>query len=377
MAISGLRAQSEDKFLDDAYMTRSQVEQLNAKARAEAAARAEERYQARLAEEKALAEERQRILEAYKQRIRDREIDAYNGRISAEDSLADLQLQRDLARLDRRSRAASGDVTVYGPYSARLKRFHGDGQVVIVDADEVYIEEGSPYGDTHISINYHGRSGFYPWYDGYRTWGYHHPYYSWRYRSGYYPYGYYGTWYDPWVDPWFDYPWGGPYYTYYPRHYGGFYFGGVYGGIGFYYDQAIRYRDYYDHNDYRHGARSTYAPSGGYTRPVHSTAYGSFQSARRDMEAGGSGVFSDGYRGYSGHSTAGSSYRGRGRSTYTGAVRQDSYNSGTRGYTNSPRSSSYDSSSSSRSSSSFGESGSSSSSRSSGGGGSSSMRGRR
>lgn len=369
-------AQSGEDFVDDAYMTRSQIEKRNELAKA----KAEARYQARLKQEEAMMAERQRLLEVYKQRMRDREIDAYNGRLTPEDSLrlAETIVASDLSRGSKRDRAmSSGDskLQIYGPYSSRLARFHGDGTVIIY-ADDVYINEGNPYGDTHIHLN--GARGwhdsFYPWYDSYYPyyrhsyWGGYYPRGMWHHMSWRYPYyrnPYFPGYYDPWYDSWYG-GWG-----YYPPYYDGFYLG-FYGDYydaylrGLYYGEASRrhYNHYY-RNEYPGGARSSRSVSDSYYTPSR-TAYGAFQSARASMEAGGSGIYHGG--GYRGSSTSDSNYRGRGRSTYgTGS---GSYSSG-RSYTDSPRSSSYNSGggSTSRSydsgSSSRSSSGGSSSSRSS------------
>lgn len=378
-------AQSEDRYIDDAYLSRKEVEKRNAIARAEAQARAEARYQARLAEEQAQAAERQRILEAYKQRIRDKEIDAYNGRLSPEDSIElALKYQQEFAAAtarERQTRRSEGSVNIYGPYSARLARFHGDGSVIINTSDRVYIDEGiNPYGDTNIYIGYNGLWGnsFYPWYDSYypvyggSPWWYYSPY-SWRYSSWRSPYYRHYRHYDWWYDP------------FYPSYYGGYY-AGYYGSwydpytLGYYHGGAARHTKHYYYNDYRDAHRSS-SYGGSYARPSSTTAYGAYRSTRAAIESGSADV-QYGRPEYSryGSSSVGSDYRGRGRSGYTGYSEGGNYRgNSSSGYSNSPRTSSNisvertSSSSSSSYSGSSSSSGSSRSSSSSGGG----YRGRR
>lgn len=366
----GAFAQGDDPYLDDAYMSRRDVERRMAKQKAEEQARAEARYRARLEAEKAEAEATAKALAEYKQRMRDREIDAYNGRLTPQDSLELQQAYEEEYKRAMRKHQREPRVSVYGPYSQRLARFHGDGQVIISDPDYVYIDEGSPYGDTNVYISFNrgwgwGSSWYDPWYDRF---------YGHRYGWGYSRFGWWG-YYDPWYDPWYD-SW---YYPGYGRYYGRYY--GYYDAWD-YYASIANYR-YYNHNRYREASRSSGYRGDYYTRPSRTTAYGSWQSARAEIEAGRSGDFGGTYRSREGSSSSGSTYRGRGRSTYTGA--SSSYgSSSSRGYTNSPRSyeadrssgSSYNSTRSYDRSSSSSSSGSSSSSRSSGGGGGG-FRGRR
>lgn len=379
-------AQGVDPYLDDAYLSPKEIEQRQAKERAEAKARAEAQYKARLEQERLYESARKAELEAYKKRIRDRELDAYNGQLSPDDSLDALALQQGQlsdGRALERGRRDARTVEVYGPYSQRLARFHSDAAVVIHDPDQVYINEGSPYGDTQVYVNYYGGyngwgNSFYPWYDDF--------YYGYpRYSS------YYGYRYDPW---WPGYSYYDPWYYDRYRYYG--YYGGIYGGYdrwgyrhyGYYFGIDPWFYYYgtgYSRYNYReypstHRSTSLRGSSSYYRRPESRTAYGSFQSARADVEAGGTGYFGNRDRSVHGSSSTGTTYRGRARSTYSGSegtvTRQrresSSYDSG---YSRS--SSSYGGSSSSRSSSSSygGGSSSSGSSRSSGGGGS--LRGRR
>lgn len=382
-------AQGVDPYLDDAYLSPKEIEQRQAKERAEAKARAEAQYKARLEQERLYEATRKAELEAYKKRMRDRELDAYNGQLSPDDSLEAISSYREMlegerALTRRQDRKGSRAIEIYGPYSQRLARFHSDGAVIIHDPDQVYINEGAPYGDTQVYVNYYGGYGswgshFYPWYDDF--------YYGYpRYSS------YYGYRYDPWWPSYSYYdPWYYDRYRFHSYYGGGFYGGfdrwghryyGYYFGIDpwFYYYGGGYYRPRYREYPSTHRSTSLRDNSSYYRRSQRSTAYGSFQSARAEFEAGGSTSFGNRDRSVHGSSYRGTNYRGRARSTYSGSdgavTRQrresSSYDSG-----HSRSSSSYGGSSSSRSSSSSygGGSSSSGSSRSSGGGGS--LRGRR
>ncbi len=389
-------AQGVDPYLDDAYLSPKEIEQRQAKELAEAKARAQARYQARLEQERLYQAARQAELEAYKKRIRDRELDAYNGQLSAEDSLELLALEaKEQSQMKASARRGEGQdartIEIYGPYSQRLARFHSDAPVVIHNPDQVYINEGSPYGDTEVYINYYGgydRWGrsFYPWYDDYYYYGYP------RYGA------YYGYRYDPWwprysyYDPWYYDRYRYGYYGYYGGFYGGFGSWG-YGHYGYHWGVDPWYYYYgggYSRHRYReypstHRSTSIRGGSSSYRRSERTTAYGAFQSARSSVEAGDRGYYGNRDRSVHGSTSSGTSYRGTARSSYSGygsgSTRQQrteasSYDSNSRNSSRSS-SSSYGGSSSSRSSSSSygGGSSSSGSSRSSGGGGS--LRGRR
>lgn len=369
----------DDPYLDDAYLSKKELEVREAKAKVKASARAKALLEAQMAQEKAYEELRAKALAEYKQKIRDQEIDAYNGRLSGEDSLELAQVYDEeyakASRAYKKRQGEIGSVRIYGPYSSRLSRFYGDDTFVVHNPESVYITEGASLGDTNVYINYGMGWGnsYLPWYDSYYSLGY--PYYggyygyytSWRYPywGAYYGIGgywgnYYG-YYDPWYSPYRYSYWDG----YYP-YYGGGYWGGYYDG---YYSRSYR------NGIHRDGVRSSsyaghiYRPSsyGGYT-----SGYGAVESARARIHQGVDASTSGGSY-HSGWSNSGSAYRGRTGSTYsTGAGR--TYDRGS-SYTTSPRARSYEYSSPSSSYDSRG--GGSSSSRSSSSSSGRGFRGRR
>lgn len=268
-------AQKDDKYLDDAYYRRSDIQKIDQEARR----KAELRAAAARAEREAWEKEQAELLARYKRRKADREIDAYNGRLGENDTI--MLTEAELADLlaSQRSRQKGDEPRVYGPYSSRLSRFYGNGTTVIDGARRVYIDADPWYNDldyyrsgADIYVNigsyspYWGNSwgwgarvGWGSWYDYPYSW-YDSYYYPSYWRGSYWGYpryygGYYGGYYDPYY-----------YYSgYYNGYYGGYY-NGYYGGYYDYYSPyyygyatgaATRaYNEHYYNNPYSHGARS-------------------------------------------------------------------------------------------------------------------------
>lgn len=312
---SSLLAQS-DEYLDDAYLSRKDVEKRQEKARELAEAQRKAREEERKLWEERIAKERAELL----QRQRSREIDAYNGILSREDS---IRIEAEAQLYARTYSQAVGGVEGYrGEYARRLNRFYGDGSTVVVnhyyadDFDYPYWSRGYSWAGPAWSYS--------PW--RYRYYGYYDPFYDpWSYRYSYYgsPWGFsMGGYYDSIYAPY----WGG-YISVYPSYY-------PYWG-------ATVYRG----NSYHGASRSVYSMQSG---------YGAYENSRRTYS-------NSGYSSYGNYNTgyhrSNSSYEGRGRSIYDAGRSSDTY-----------RSSSSDSYRSSSSSS------SSSSSRGSYGGGSSRSR---
>ena len=270
-----VHAQKDDKYLDDAYYRRSDIQKIDQEARR----KAELRAAAARAEREAWEKEQAELLARYKRRKADREIDAYNGRLAENDTI--MLTEAELADLlaSQRSRQKGDEPRVYGPYSSRLSRFYGNGTTVIDGARRVYIDADPWYNDldyyrsgADIYVNigsyspYWGNSwgwgarvGWGSWYDYPYSW-YDSYYYPSYWRGSYWGYpryygGYYGGYYDPYY-----------YYSgYYNGYYGGYY-NGYYGGYYDYYSPyyygyatgaATRaYNEHYYNNPYSHGARS-------------------------------------------------------------------------------------------------------------------------
>ena len=268
-------AQKDDKYLDDAYYRRSDIQKIDQEARR----KAELRAAAARAEREAWEKEQAELLARYKRRKADREIDAYNGRLGENDTI--MLTEAELADLlaSQRNRQKGDEPRVYGPYSSRLSRFYGNGMTVIDGARRVYIDADPWYNDfdyyrsgADIYVNigsyspYWGNSwgwgarvGWGSWYDYPYSW-YDSYYYPSYWRGSYWGYpryygGYYGGYYDPYY-----------YYSgYYNGYYGGYY-NGYYGGYYDYYSPyyygyatgaATRaYNEHYYNNPYSHGARS-------------------------------------------------------------------------------------------------------------------------
>lgn len=278
---SGAWAQNDDKYLDDAYLSSRDMERLRERERHEAQLRREAAIKARREWEAKQAT----LMAEYKRKKRQREIDAYNGHESEENALLDEEIAQ---LLNATSSRKQGDVevSVYGPYSDRLLRFHTDGTVIINDPDAVYINGQLRYHDSWGSSRMWLTIGNPWWYDSWYPWySYGHHYAPWYYGYGYYPSWHYRPW-RPYPDYWwgggFYDPWFDPYYRgYYRGYYGGGYYGGYYGGYGAgYYDgrHARAYDDHYYRNPYGHGGRSSYSQGRGYMS--ERTAYGAYKSAQ-------------------------------------------------------------------------------------------------
>lgn len=306
----GVYAQSDNPYLDDAYLSQKDIEQREAKAKAAAQAR----YREALEQQKRYEAEQEKRLEAYKARQRDREIDAYNGRLPEDEDPQRIEQYRE----GRPERRGSTEVHIYGPYSERLARFHGDG-TVIVTSPNVYIDRDY-YAGGHTTLSLHiGGSSWYPWYDSfypssyYYSGFYHRPYHWYRYGSrwGWHPYD---AFYSPYHSPYYHDSWAWGYYGgYYSGLYG--YYDGYYRGLA---DRA--YTDHYYRNAYSHGARS-----GGryYGSGADRSSYGAYRSA---SASGYERSYSDGgYRSgsYSSGSYSGGSQSRSGRS-YGGSTRYQS-----------------------------------------------------
>lgn len=371
----GASAQNDDRYLDDAYLSKRDIEKIRQRERHEA----ELRRQAELEERKAWEAKQAKLRAEYLRKRKDRELDAYNGRLSNE--MDDEEIYSNLERRRPSEERGKTEINVYGPYSERLMRFHTDGTVVINDPDAVYINGDRYYdrswrGGSSFSISFGGGWGFYdswyPWYSGYPGygWGYYDPWLEsqWRYNRywrGYgwmhYPYRPWGLWggiYDPWFDPWYSSYYRGYYHGYYGRdrgHYRGYY-GGFDAG---YYDGAANraYNDHYYRNPYSHGNRSR---SSNYYE--QRTAYGAYRNAHQDdLDRGRRYDYNTSRNGYRNGGTTSTYDRGNSSSR----SRSDYDYSRSR---NSESSRSYSSPSRSNNSSNSSGGGSSSPSRSNGGG---------
>lgn len=305
-----------NEYLDDAYLSRKDIEQRQAKARAKAEAeRREHEEQLRKWREESAAREA-----AYRARQRSREIDAYNGILTREDS---LRLEQDLKARDKERRIHPDDLPYYGEYSNRLGRFHGSGNTVIINNPRsVYMDTDDFYTGSRFGWGF-GLSWGRPWhlYDGFG-----------------FSIGYYDPWYDDWYNPWsyrrFPY-----HYSYYPRY-------------NYYYRDYPVYVESYSYTpSYRGASRSVYNTSS-------RSAYGAYQDSRRSYD-----IESRSYPNYNtGYSRSGSSYSGRGRSAHDYSNEGSSSRGGYRAMDSGRDQSSYSGASESRSS------GSSSSGGSRGGG---------
>lgn len=262
----GVYAQSDNPYLDDAYLSQKDIEVRNARAKAEATAR----YQAALEAQKRYEAEQKQLIEAYKKRQREFEIDAYNGQLSQEH----LGIHSDdYKQGPSRNYQVETEVNIYGPYSERLARFHSNG-AVIVSSPGSYTEYDYAPGRTTLSLHLGSNSWYTPFYPSGGYWNYYsHPHYwyprahwgwrnhwdwRWDWRWDYYNHYYY----SPWL-------WG--YHGgYYDRAYD--YYEGYYRGLA---DRA-RYKHYY-RNKYAHGSRS---PRSSYSRESHSSSYEAYDNAR-------------------------------------------------------------------------------------------------
>lgn len=310
----GVYAQSDNPYIDDAYLSPKEVELRHARAKAEA----ETRYREALERERRYEAERQKRLDAYKAQQRDREIDAYNGRSSNGEYYQDEQ---QYGQTSHSLKKGSTEVHIYGPYSERLARFHGEG-TLLVTSPRVYVDRDY-YSDEHTTLSLHiGNGSWYPWYDPFYLSTYP---YGGHYRSRHwYRHGSYWGWhpYDPFYNPYYydSWTWG--------------YYGGYYGSLYGYYDGYYRgladraYTDHYYRNPYRHGSRSS---SHQHSSRAERSAYGAYRSASSSSyernSYGSSGYHSDSHTGGS-YREVGRSYGGSTR--YQGAARlpqqgRDSY----------------------------------------------------
>ena len=253
-------AQTDNKYLDDAYYRRSDLQKIDKEARRQA----EIRRAAERAEREAWEKEQAALIANYKKKQADREIDAYNGHLALPEDTITLT-RSELGRLLKEQRQKTSGAEVYGPYSSRHNRFYGDGSVTIQGARRVYIDSDPWYSG--IDYDYAGDDVYVrvgssdPFWGSRFSWGtswgwssWYDPFYSSSYYYGYsrgYYGGYYGTRYGGWYD------------GYYDGYYGGYYPGYRYGYAA---GAATRaYNDHYYNNPYSHGARSSARRSGGYS----------------------------------------------------------------------------------------------------------------
>lgn len=268
-------AQTDNKYLDDAYYRRSDLKKIDKEERR----KAELRRAAEKAEREAWEKEQAALIANYKKKQADREIDAYNGHLSLPEDTITLT-RSELGRLLKEQRQKDGGAEVYGPYSSRLSRFYGDGSMTIQGARRVYIDADPWYSD--IDYRYAGPDVYVrvgssdPFWGSRFGWGTSWGWGSWYdpfYTSSYY-YGYpryYGSWYGGYYDPYYYGYTRGYYGGYYGSRYGGWY-DGYYGGYypGYYYGYAAGAatradNEHYYNNPYSHGARSTTRRSSGYS----------------------------------------------------------------------------------------------------------------
>ena len=142
-------AQTDNKYLDDAYYRRSDLKKIDKEERR----KAELRRAAEKAEREAWEKEQAALIANYKKKQADREIDAYNGHLSLPEDTITLT-RSELGRLLKEQRQKDGGAEVYGPYSSRLSRFYGDGSMTIQGARRVYIDADPWYND--IDYRYAG-----------------------------------------------------------------------------------------------------------------------------------------------------------------------------------------------------------------------------
>ena len=286
----------DDQYLDDAYLSRKDVKLLQEKAKVKAEAERAAYMEAQKKWQEAQLKREQEYLKAK----RLREIDAYNGHLSHEDSVL-LSEYRARQTRDYRDDMPEGG---YGEYSRRLKRFYDDSNVVVINNPRyVYMDTDDYWYRGSRYSSWYGWDSYYPWYDDY--------YYPSRARfsmSWGYP-RYYGSYYDPWYygyryGSYYDYSWyggyiGGGYWGYYPSYSWGYYD----------YPRVIPYKG----GAYRRGAHwESVSTTSDYP---YQSSYGAYESTRGRIEQGQS--YNDGtpYRSYNGASSDGT-YRGVGRSGF-------------------------------------------------------------
>ena len=302
LCLAQIRAYAQDdQYLDDAYLSRKDVKLLQEKAKVKAEAERAAYMEAQKKWQEAQLKREQEYLKAK----RLREIDAYNGHLSHEDSVLLAEYRARQTR-DYRDDMPEGG---YGEYSRRLKRFYDDSNVVVINNPRyVYMDTDDYWYRGSRYSSWYGWDSYYPWYDDY--------YYPSRARfsmSWGYP-RYYGSYYDPWYygyryGSYYDYSWyggyiGGGYWGYYPSYSWGYY------PSYYYYPEVVTYRG----SSYRNGSRSA-ATATTYNYPYQSS-YGAYESTRGRIEQGQSYNEGTAYRSYDGASSAGSTYRGVGRSGF-------------------------------------------------------------
>lgn len=308
LATSTATYAQSDEYLDDAYLSKKEIEARSARAKAKAEAQRKKREE----EYRLWVEQEQRLRDEYLKQRRNREIEAYNGRLSREDSLALMQ-----DRLAQRGSRHEEEPETYGEYSRRLKRFHGDGTTIIINnPDAVYLDDEYLYSSTYNSRLYSRMID--PWFDSYYYPSYR---YSWHYSPWSYRHYAFGAYYDPFYEPWYGYS----SYGYYNRYWGGYY-GAYYAGYypyswhSSYYPYYTPYYSgrYYRENSYRNGARSSANPTT--YRSYPQSSYGAYESARQRIDNGQAPNYNTARYGWDGSSSAGTSYRGVGRSAFGGGT---------------------------------------------------------
>lgn len=351
-------AQTDNKYLDDAYYRRSDLQKIDKEARRQA----EIRRAAERAEREAWEKEQATLIANYKKKQADREIDAYNGHLALPEDTITLT-RSELGRLLKEQRQKTSGAEVYGPYSSRLNRFYGDGSVTIQGARRVYIDSDPWYSG--IDYRYAGDDVYVrvgssdPFWGNRFSWGtgwgwdsWYDPFYSSSYYYGY-P-RYYGSWYGGYYAPYYYGYSRGYYGGYYGARYGGWYdgyydgyYGGYYPGYGYGYAAGAATRAYNEHyynNPYSHGARSSARRSGGYSAYTSVRDEGYIRTPRSYDQGSSSqsrSVYNDDARSYeSGRSTQQRNYDLYPQRSYDQGSSRSTNNSnsgGGGGYTAPPR----------------------------------------
>ena len=291
-AITALVASTATAFAqyDDTYITPKQNKTRQAELKKLDQERAKERARERELYLKQEAEKAYYNTPVDDRGFTDYEIDAYNRRDN--NSYSPLsQQQKKQTKLAKRKRTAPK-----GKYADRLRRFHSDNAIVLVDAGQVYIisdddydsyyDEDSYYYGGSPSVNFYIYGGYsalnsyacssYPWYDPWYSYWANPWYYSWRdpfyyyYRRPGWDWGWSMGWgYSPWYS---GYDWGwnmgfgySPWYSGYNWGYrDGFWDGYYWGSRDNYYDPYNG--SYYSRpkNVYPNGRRSNKSYQGSY-----------------------------------------------------------------------------------------------------------------
>lgn len=205
------------------------------------------------------------------------EIDEYNHRHKSDTtSLKQLKGRRN-GEVFQRAKMKSKN-----KYTDRIRRFHRDDAVVVIEDDEVYILSDDYYNeDTPINIYIYGNSD--PWYDyGCYAYPWYDPFYSPWYYSSWYPRYYYYS--RPYHWNWYWNSWGWNYsgsWSYSPWYNG--YNWGYHDGFwdGYYWGSSHYGNSYYDpyngssYKRYSNGRRSSELYGGQYNqRRQSSNSYG-------------------------------------------------------------------------------------------------------